>query len=135
MSANIDPIFGLTPKSAWGLLTAANVAKDGTGIVLTVCTAGVNGAFVKFIKGIPIGTNVASVARIFENNGAVNTTAANNSLIGEILLPASTLTEVAAQAPVIFPINNSIAANFKLNMTIATAVAAGWQFTCFWEDA
>ncbi|HEX7644854.1 MAG TPA: hypothetical protein VF472_21850 [Burkholderiaceae bacterium] len=130
MTANVDPIFPLTPKSAWATLTTANAAKDGTGTVNTVCTAGPNGEYVESITAIPIGTNVASVLRVFINNGSTNATATNNSLRWEVSLPGTTLTDVTAQVPVTIPIQKAIPANYKLNVVLGTAVAAGWQVTC-----
>ena len=130
MTANVDPIFPNAPKSKWATLTAANAAKDGTGTVNPVCTAGPNGEFVESITAIPIGTNVPSVLRVFLNNGSTNATAANNSLRWEASLPATTLTDVAAQVPVTIPIQKAIPANYVLNAVLGTAVAAGWQVTC-----
>ena len=48
MPANTAPIFTLTPDVQWGTTTVAtaNTAKDGTGTVLTVFTAGANGSYV-----------------------------------------------------------------------------------------
>ena len=36
MPANTSPIFPLVPNVAWGKLTTANTAKDGTGTVGTI---------------------------------------------------------------------------------------------------
>lgn len=130
MTANVDPIFPLAPKAKWATLTTGNAAKDGTGTVAGVCTAGANGEFVESISAIPVGTNVASVLRVFLNNGSTNTTAANNTLWYEASLPATTLTDVAAQVPVTIPINRAIPSGYVLNVVIGTTVAAGWQVTC-----
>lgn len=129
MAANTTPIFPLTPKASWATITAANTAKDGTGTVNTVVTAGANSAYVEDIRAKPLGTNVASVLRIFLNNGSTNTVAANNTLWYEISLPVSTLTEVASMNDVVIPINRAIPAGYKLNAVIGTAVAAGWAVT------
>ena len=106
-------------------------AKDGTGTVNTVATgnnAGNNaGNFVQKLIARPLGTNIATVLRVFINNGGVNTTAANNSLIAELTLPATTLSEVAAQPDYVLPLNFALPAGFKINATIGTAVAAGYQ--------
>jgi len=131
MAANIAPIFPLTPKAPATLptlLTTANTAKDGTGAVVQISeAAGVDGAFCSEITALPIGTNTASVLRIFLNNGSTNTVAANNILWKEVSLPSITLTEVAAQTPVTIPINQALPAGFRLYATIGTAVAAGWR--------
>jgi len=134
MPANINPVFGLTPKEAFSTLTTANIAKDGTGTVVTVVTAGANGAMVQDIRAMPLGTNTASVLRVFLNNGSTNTTASNNSLWYEVSLPSTTLTEVAGQNPVIVPINRTLQTGYKLNVVIGTTVAAGWAVVGSAED-
>ena len=51
-------------------MTASNTAKDGTGTVLTVFTAdSTNGSYLSTLSFRAAGTNVATVARVFINNG------------------------------------------------------------------
>lgn len=129
MAANISPIFPLTPK-VWisALITAANTNKDGTGTVVQISSpAGPNGAFVESVEALPIGTNNASVLRVFLNNGSSTSSAANNILWEEVSLPATLLAEVAAQAKVVIPLNRAIPAGYTLYATMGTAVAAGWR--------
>ncbi len=98
-TANQTPIYSRVGQIDWGAaaITAANTAKDGTGTVTTVFTAdATDGGFVNKVVFRAAGTNVDTVARLFINNGAVNTTAANNILYSEITLPATTLSETAA---------------------------------------
>ena len=132
MPANTSPIFSRLADLQWNtaIVTAANTAKDGTGTVATVFFAdATNGGFVQKIIARPIGTNVATVLRIFVNNGSANTTAANNSLIAEMTLPATTLSEVAAQPDYVLPLNFALPAGYKLLATLGTAVAAGYQIS------
>lgn len=134
MAANTNPIFSRTPDIQWSAaaLTAANTAKDGTGTVTTVFTAdATEGGFVIKLVCKPIGTNIQSLLRIFVNNGATNATAANNSLIEEYTLPATTLSETSAQFANEITLNLALPAGYKLNCTLGTAVAAGWQITVF----
>lgn len=137
MAANTKPIFTLTPDIQWGIadgnggtagpLKTANTAKDGTGTVLTVFTAdATNGGFVQKITARPVGSNTASVLRIFINNGSTNATVANNILIGEIALPATTLTEVANMPGYELPLNFALPAGYKINVVLGTTVAAGY---------
>lgn len=134
MPANTSPIFPLTPKTAWATITAANTAKDGTGTVDTICTAGANGAYVTKVRAQSMGSNVASVLRLFLNNGSTNATATNNALIAELALPATTLTEVAAQTSQDLTLELIIPATYKINAVIGTAVAAGWKVTALSQD-
>ena len=135
MPANTAPIFSVKGSIQWNpaILTAANTAKDGTGTVATVFTGnaiGNNaGNFVQKLVARALGSNVATVLRVFINNGATNATALNNSLLAEITLPATTLSEIAAQTDYVLPLNFAIPAGFKVNCTIGTAVAAGYALT------
>ncbi|WP_135553238.1 hypothetical protein [Paenibacillus cymbidii] len=144
MAANTIPIFPLTPKVSWGNVATANTAKDGTGTVVTVFTAGTNGSKIDQIKVRALGTNVATVLRIFINNGSTNATASNNSLIHEVTIASTTLSEVAAlvdndvtitknTTETVVPIPY-LPAGYKINITIGTTVAAGLQVTVHGAD-
>ena len=128
MAANTAPIFSIAGDIEWGAtgVTGANTAKDGTGTVLTVFTANVDGAFVQRIRFRSAGTNIATVARVFINNGSTNATPANNILYDEITLAATTVSEVAALPVYELPLNFALPAGYKLNVTIGTTVAAGY---------
>ena len=135
MSANTAPIFPLTPVATVGqTVTAANTAKDGTGTVTTLYTAGANGGFVKKIVCQPMGTNVATVARVFLNNGSTNATAGNNTLIKDAILAATTNSEVAAVGNTEIGLGFAVPAGYKINVTLGTAVSAGVAFLCVAGD-
>jgi len=132
MAVNTQPIFSIAGDVQWGAtaITTANVAKDGTGTVLTSFTAdATNGGFVQRIRFRAAGTNVATVARVFINNGSTNATAANNVLWDEITLSATTLSEVAALPVYELPLNFALPPGYKLNITLGTTVAAGYYVT------
>ena len=129
MPANTSPIFPLTPNLAWATVTTANTAKDGTGTVATVFTAGANGARVDYLKVRALGTNVATVIRVFVNNGSTNATAANNTLIVDQTIAATTNSETAQLVDNIIQLDLSLPAGYKINVTIGTTVAAGLQVT------
>ena len=136
MPANTAPIFTLIPEVSWGTtaISTANTAKDGTGTVLTVFTAGANGSYVQRVRFRPSGTCVQTVARLFINNGSVNSTAANNILFDEITLSAITLSETQAQPSFEIPLNFALPLGYKLNVTIGTTVAAGWYVSAIGGD-
>lgn len=136
MPANTSPIFPLTPKVSWGAtaLATANTAKDGTGTVLPVFTAGSNGSRVDYLKVRAIGTNVATVLRVFINNGSANSTPANNVLFMERTIAATTLSEVAELADVYIPLDISLPAGYVVNVTIGTTVAAGLMVSAVGGD-
>ena len=129
MAANTAPIYSRLGDIQWGAsaLTTANTAKDGTGTVLTVFTAdATNGGRVETIIFRAAGTNVATVARIFINNGSTNATAANNILYGELTLPSTTLSETTQLADQRLSLGFALPAGYKINVVIGTAVAAGY---------
>jgi hypothetical protein len=144
MPANTIPIFPKTPKVSWGTVTTANTAKNGTGTVVTVFTAGADGARIDQIKVRALGTNVATVMRFFVNNGSANTTAENNSLVHEVTIAATTLSETAALVDnnITLTVNTTetvppipyLPAGYKLNVTIGTAVASGLAVTVWGAD-
>lgn len=136
MAANTAPIYSRTPDIQWGAtdgnggsagpLKTANTAKDGTGTVLTVFTAdATEGGRVEKIRIRPAGTNVATVLRVFINNGSTNATVANNVLFTEITVAATTLSETAALAETEITIALPLPPGYKLNVTIGTTIAAG----------
>lgn len=131
MPANTAPIFSRIAHINWvNSITAANTARDGTGTVDTVFTAdAVNGSFVNKLVIRPRGTNVATVLRVFLNNGLTNATAANNVLISEAGLVATTASETAAVIGVELPLNLAVPPGYRLNVTLGTAVAAGFAVT------
>lgn len=135
MAQNTSPIFPLTPQVAWAVaLLTANTAKDGTGTVSTLFTAGANGGRCDYLKGRAVGTNTQSVLRVYINNGSTNATAANNALFQEVTLPATTLSETQEQPDVLVPLNLPLPTGYKVNVCIGTTVAAGWVFTAVGGD-
>lgn len=131
MAANTSPIFtrvaniGIAPA-----ITAANTAKDGTGTVDTVFTAdATEGSYMRYLAVRPKGTNVASVLRVFLNNGGANSTASNNVLFAELSLPATTNSEVASLAGLIVPMELALPAGWRVMVTLGTAVAGGYAVT------
>jgi|688.fasta_scaffold144321_3 hypothetical protein len=129
MAANTSPIFTLTPDIQWAIsATTANTTKTlAAGTNFFCFSAGTNGSFVQRIRFRTLGTNVASVARIWINNGNTTATASNNTLWDEISLPATTVTETAAQSNYELPLNFALPPSYTIYVTLGTAVAAGWD--------
>jgi len=84
--ANKTPVYSIggdnsVDSSTTMASTFTTAAADYTGATAThnklVFTAGANGSYVQRLRFKAIGTNTASVARIFINNGSANTTAAS----------------------------------------------------------
>lgn len=138
MAANTTPIYSLAGQVNWNPtnIQTANTAKDGTGTVSIIFTAGSNGGRVERVRVRARGTNVATVLRIFINNGGDTTVAANNVLYAEATIAATTLSEVAALALTEIPNTTDttgfpmvLPAGYRLTCTIGTTVAAGLDVT------
>lgn len=141
MAQNTSPIFPLVPEVTWVSGAAANAAtpgvtanttKDGSSGTLygPIFTAdATDGSRLDFIKVRSLGTNVATVVRLWVNNGSATTTAANNALYLERTLSATTVSETAEQPDIILPLNVSLPAGYRIYATFGTAVAAGFHLT------
>jgi hypothetical protein len=145
MAQNTSPIFPLVPDVAWISGAAANAATPGVTANTTkdltagtiygpLITAGTNGTRLDFIKVRALGTNVATVIRIWINNGSATGTAANNSLYLERTLSATTVSELAEQPDIILPLNISLPNGYRVYATFGTAVAAGFHLTAVGGD-
>lgn len=135
MATNKSPIFVNTPQTAIALSgTAANTAMDGTGTVVTICTAAADGSFLERIRVKPLGSNVTTVMRFFVNNGGATSTAANNALFEELNLPTTTASNSAAQPTYDVFFGLKMKAGYKVTCTIGTAVAAGFALVADISD-
>ena len=136
MAANTDPIFTKTPNVGWtsvygnggsaGPLKTANTNMDGTGTVTTAFTAGANGAYLKKLIARAAGSNIATVLRVFINNGSTNSTLANNILVAEMSLTLTTANAAAGLPTFEMPLEFAIPNGYKVNVTIGTSVSAGY---------
>jgi len=135
MPANNQPIFTRTADVQWTTtpMIAANTTTDLTsGTIYPAFTADTTeGGYVQRIRFRTLGTNsVATVARVWINNGGVTTTAANNTLFDEITLPTTTAIQTAAQANYELPLNFALPPGDRIYITLGLApTSAGWQAT------
>jgi len=131
-SLNTQPIYTSSADTQWiGSVLTANTTKDLTAgtAYLAFHASTTNGGYVQRMRFRALGTNVATVARIFINNGSATGTTANNTLWDEISLPATTLSETSALPTYELPLNFALPAGYKLFVTVGTAVAAGYGVT------
>lgn len=114
--------------------TKAMDGTDAAGTALALAfTAGSDGARIDTITvrytatngSTATGTSAASVIRFWLNNGSANTTATNNKLIGEIAVPAQTVTALATgtMPEYTLVLGKSIPAGYKIYA--GNTVAAG----------
>jgi hypothetical protein len=160
-SVNTSQTFSKIGYDSWCKLQAANTATDGTGTLDaagtattttghlgTLASGGTSGKRIERLRFMAEGTNVASPCRLFLNNGSTNATAMNNTLIAEILLPATTASNSALINATIkelptpatdtafdvtaFPI--VIPPGYFLMACLGTAVASFWDVTAIGGD-
>jgi len=125
---NTLPIYTASADTQWiTSAITANTTKDLTsGTAYLAFTASSTGGYVQRLRLRPLGTNVASLARIWINNGGATGTTANNILWDEITLPATTNSETSALPTYEIPLNFALPPTYKIFVTIATGVAAGF---------
>ncbi len=78
------PAFAATPRCAIVQATAANTARDGSGTIATLFTAGASGSRIERVRISAAGTTTAGVVRLFIHDGS------NARLFKEILVTAIT---------------------------------------------
>lgn len=147
MSANVQPIYTRAPDvQACNAVVGptANTAQDGTSSstsMAQVAQADVdNGSFVKRIRFQSVGSPAATVARIFlcSVTGAftigTDNTASNTFLVGEVQLPAVTLSQTVPSQPVDFVLNEAVPAGWRVLVSFGTSTGAagtGYRVTMF----
>lgn len=130
MAANTSPTFTLVTQNWFSdaLIATANTTLDLTsGTIYLLATAGADGARFDRLYLQPVGTNTASVGRLWMNNGSTTGTAANNRWFLDFTLAATTTSIVASIPAVVVELNFRAQATYRLYMTIGTTVAAGYQ--------
>ncbi len=133
MPANTAPIYSKIADIQWSIsiVQSANTTTDLTsGTIYPVFSAdSTNGGYVQRIRFRPLGTNVATVARVWLNNGDDTTVASNNSLWDEISIAASTASQTSALATYELPLNFPLPASYRLYVTLGTSGATGYDVT------
>lgn len=112
-------------------ITAANTTRINAEVTNLLFACAGEEQFIERVRFQPLGTNVATVGRIFANDGQDVGNARNNALVGEVTLPSTTASEVAALAAVEFTAGFYLPAKYRLYCTIGTAVSAGFSVTAY----
>lgn len=135
MPANSDPMLsrlgdvsnnGTTAFGAAMVTATADYTGQSANHVLCFTADATNGGFVQKLRLIAIGTNVATVVRIYINNGSTNATAANNVIYEQQSLPATTASNTVATINIDIPLNIALNPGFRIYAGVATTVASGW---------
>jgi hypothetical protein len=131
MAGNSAPIYSRVADVQWNStpVQSANTTTDlTTGIIYPTFTADTtNGGYVQRMRFKPLGTNVATVARIWINNGSATTTSTNNSLWDELTIVASTASQTSAQPVYEVPLNFALPPSYRLYVTLGTSGATGYD--------
>lgn len=131
MPSNTTPIFSKAGDIQWiNAVTTANTTTDlTTGTSYLVFTAdATNGGYIQKLRIRSLGTNIATVMRIWINNGTNPTTGAvNQTLYDEISLQASTVSQTSALSVYELPLNFALPLGFKIYVTLGTTVSAGYD--------
>src|SRR3990172_2379848 len=85
MAAGTTPIYVLTPRAPVVNFATANTARDGTGTIATLMTAGANGSYFPTLRVQATVTTTAVVVRVFRR-----VSGGTWRLLREILVPAAT---------------------------------------------
>ena len=124
MPANFQPIFALTPETAFATVTGATTDRTGAtmGDTITLLTAAINGTKITQIGAKVAGTNAAVLVLIFISD----TTGANFKLFDEIALAAITpSTTTTSQRAVTAYSDLQLKAGQVVKVGITVATAAG----------
>lgn len=139
MAGNVEPIFPGIPNVGYGKVLTANTNLDGTGTVVTLFTAGANGAIVDSLTVAHLGTNIATVLRLFIKDGS------NYTLFFEETIAANTISQIAKSVYynyVFDPMLGSAPNNKRIILepgqlivaSVGTTIAAGLQLTILGGD-
>ena len=127
MAANTNPIFIKQGNFTVGRIAAANTASDGSGALVTIVTAPVDGTRVDGVRFInsqaTAAASGAKVLRIFLSD----TGGANYKLIGEVAMAAATRSTTAIGATAIYTFDQPIIMKSGQLMSVCMSVYAGVQ--------
>lgn len=136
MAMNVNPIFtgsgdvsanGTTTMPLHIIIATADYSGISVNHALVFTADATNGGFIQRLRFQAEGTNIATVARIYINNGSTAATATNNWLYGQISLPATTAINTAATIEIDYPMNFAINPGFRIYVGLGTTVASGWM--------
>lgn len=73
MAVTATPVFSQTPICGIGQAATANTARDGSGTLATLYTAGANGGRVEYVRAKATVTTTAGMVRLFISTDAGST--------------------------------------------------------------
>ncbi len=108
MAQNQRPVFALTPNMGQGRTSGANAARDGSGSLVSIFTAGTNGARVDKVKWVSAqasaGASSTMVVRLFLTDNA----GSNPRLLIEAPVIGTTPSTTAIGSFIVFDFVNGV---------------------------
>lgn len=127
MPANTTPIYTVTPNIGLASVAAANTASDGSGVLNTLFTAGVNGSRLERIRynnaQIAYAASSAMVIRFF----ITDTGGINPRLLDEVTLATATRSASAVGAKGVLGFPNGLFLPSGTIIKVIQSVYAGVQ--------
>lgn len=127
MAANTAPIFTLTPNCPVVAVAAANTARDGSGVLVTLFTAGADGSRVESITftsaQATAALSSAMVGRVFLTDSA----GANPRLISEVVIAAVTASNTVIGAASTIAYSNGLIIPTGCILKVTQSIYAGVQ--------
>jgi hypothetical protein len=127
MAANTTPIFIKQGNFTVGRISAANTASDGSGSLVTIVTATIDGTRVDGVRFInsqaTAAISGAKVLRIFLSDSL----GTNYRLVGEVAMTTATRSTTAIGATAIYTFDQPIIMKSGQIMSVCMSVYAGVQ--------
>lgn len=127
MAANKAPIFTLTPNCPVVAVAAANTARDGSGTLVTLFTAGADGSRIESITFTSAQATAAAssamVGRVFLTDNA----GANPRLINEVVIATATPSDTVVGATSTITYTDGLIIPTGCIVKVAQSIYAGVQ--------
>ena len=127
MAANTSPIFTLTGNFLPGRIAAANTASDGSGTLVTVVTAGIDGTRVDGVRFRNSQATAAASSNMVHRIFLTDTLGANPRLIGEVATATATRSTTVIGATSIFTFDQPIIMQSGQLLRVCQSVYVGVQ--------
>jgi hypothetical protein len=139
MPGNVQPIFARIGKIGNVNIAAAVTGADLTSAGLIFTSDATNGSIVNEVrlKYLPGTSTVATVLRIWINNGSALATTTNNALVTEISVAAITTTQTAATADYSIPMPRGglvLPPSYRMYATIGTYSTGTFMVSAYGGD-
>jgi hypothetical protein len=127
MAANTTPIFTQAGNFIPARISAANTGSDGSGTLVTLVTAGVDGTRVDGVRFRNAQVTLAASSNMVHRIFLTNTSGTSPRLIGEIATAAATRSSSAIGATSIFTFDQPIIMKSGQIMSVCQSIYAGAQ--------